>query len=443
MHASYVYADLIKLSAADLSAEKTIHTLKSSNLPFYIAIWDAAKASKALVVLHRRFYWDQNGVRHTKNTQKRAALVDVVARDGDEWIKVSTTSEQRLQYELAKAQWESADSSDEMEDLDNEQDSSQFSSNSVLERMELVCMADDLRRASLANRIHYEHPQVRIVLPRISNPPPDDLVPLLERIRSTGAVLDLAGDMPQMMDTHQLETDTFEQLLPSVHPPLTRTLNIDCTILLALVSDLSHTSNFPVHPTYNAAIRRQIEVEAKEHLLPTYIWPGMAVRDLVCTEEAAKRMREIVSTIGTPNERIRTELVMEDGKLDESSDMTARQSCILRDTLQNFSDHPVPPSLRIPIRIQPAPKASDISNSIESGKLPTIAKQIAGDLSDINRSVFFFGWVHGFTTVSSNRTVTKAIESTIEKQGNGEKGPEIWLREPARSLLGKEKQRRK
>ena len=47
------------------------------------------------------------------------------------------------------------------------------------------------------------------------------------------------------------------------------------------------------------------------------------------------------------------------------------------------------------------------------------------------------------TTVSSNRTVAKQIEGVVEKYGEGAVGPMIWLREPARSLLGKEKERRK
>lgn len=80
-----------QLSAADTNAEKTIHTLRSSNLPFYSAIWEAAKASKALVTFHKRFYWDQRPTRDSKRTeQKRCALVDVVADDGEEWIKVSS-----------------------------------------------------------------------------------------------------------------------------------------------------------------------------------------------------------------------------------------------------------------------------------------------------------------------------------------------------------------
>ena len=86
---------------------------------------------------------------------------------------------------------------------------------------------------------------------------------------------------------------------------------------------------------------------------------------------------------------------------------------------------------------------SDIKTAIEAGSLPLVAEQVAEQLTDINRSVFMYGWMQGLTTVSSNRTVAKGIENIVERNGMGAMGPEIWLREPARSLLGKEKERRK
>ncbi|KAG8530426.1 uncharacterized protein KY384_004928 [Bacidia gigantensis] len=441
-----VFADPTKLSAADPTADKTIHTLKSSNLPFYSAVWESAKRSKALVNFHRRFYWDERPKRRSQQVaNSRGALVDIVTEDGDEWIKISTMSEQRLLFELAKARWEVEDSSDEHEDGDRPSlENDRGLETDEFEKMELCRTASDLVRASHANRIHYEHPRVRMVLPKIPNPPSTDLIPLFERIQSTGTIIELGDLPPNTANSQNLETNVFPRLLPSPYPPLTSTINVDCTILLALVSELSYSAQNPVRPDYNAAIRRQIEVEANERLLVTHLWPGLANRDLVCTVEAAKRMREIVDTIGIPNERIRTELIMEDGRLGPAeADPSNRQPCDLRKSLQQFSDHQVPESLRIPIRVEPAPTASDISKAIHTGRLPAIAERVLNELTDINRSVFFYGWFHGYTTVSSNRTVAKAIENTIEKNGKCDKGPEIWLREPARSLLGKEKERRK
>ena len=436
-----------QLAESDLTAEKTLHTLRSSNLPFYSAIWESAKASESLVTFHKRFYWDNQPTRDAKRAaQKRCALVDIVAYNGEEWIKVSTITESRLVFEIAKAQWEAADSSSGGDEADesttvngkvNGQSRSSRDKEEVLDRIELVKIADDLLRASNAHRIHYKTPRVRIVLPKISSEPSVELLPVLARIRSTGAVIDLGPQDARPQSLELLKTKIFPRLLPAPHPPLTDTLNIDCTILLALVSDLSHTANHPILPGYNVAITRQIELETREHLLPSSLWPAMAHKDLVCTQEAATRMVEIVDTIGMPKERSRTELLLVNGAEERDGEE-------LRSTFAKYSDHSIPSTWRLPIRVVPSMTAvSDIRAAIEAGSLPHVAEQVAEQLTDINRSVFMYGWMQNLTTVSSNRTVTKEIENIVEKNGTGAMGPEIWLREPARSLLGKEKERRK
>ena len=371
--------------------------------------------------------------------------MDIVARNGEEWIKVSTITESRLVFEIAKEQWEAAESSSSgneetdgstLDDTTNGQKTS-TSDFPEIDRIELVKVADDLLRASNAHRVHYKHPQIRFVLPKVSTEPPEEVLLILDRIRSTGAIIDLGPPEDRSESLEVFRAKTFSRLLPSPYPPLTDTLNIDCTILLALVSDLSHTSNHPILPSYNAAITRQIELETREHLLTSSLWPAMADKKLVCTQEAAVRMIEIVDTIGMPNEKARTKLLLVNG--DEG-----RQGESLRQAFAIYSDYPIPPKWRLPIRVVPAScSESDIKSAIQAGSLPPVAEQVAKQLTDINRSVFMYGWMQGVTTVSSNRTVAKQIEAIVEKEGSGAMGPEIWLREPARSLLGKEKERRK
>lgn len=395
------------------------------------------------MTFHKRFHWDDGSAQDshraiTRPPEKRSALADIVAHDGKEWIKVSTITEKRLLFEMAKAQWEEADSSSE--DAEDEELVTRKTrpDRDIMARIDLVRTVDDLVRASRSHRIHYHNPSIRLVLPKIPESSPPGLSHLLDRIRSTGAIVDLGSPVQTNHTTEELPSKVFPRLLPSQHPPLTDTLNIDCTILLALVSDLSHAANHPILPTYNDAIQRQIELETREHLLPTSLWPAMAKRALVCTEEAARRMREIVGTIGTPNERIRTELVLENvvgGEKQQPVDD-------IRNEFAKYSDYDIPDSFQMPIKIVPTVSPAEIHTAIEDGELPSVGQQVADGLTDINSSVFMYGWVKGITTVSSNRSVAKWIETTIEQDGNGI-GPDIWLREPARSLLGKEKERRK
>lgn len=92
---------------------RLLHTLRSSNLPFYETVWAVAKGSCCgIAMFGKRFYWgegeESEGSKWKKpNKDKRkSVLVDIVADDGEEWVKVSTISESRLLFEMAKKGWE-------------------------------------------------------------------------------------------------------------------------------------------------------------------------------------------------------------------------------------------------------------------------------------------------------------------------------------------------
>jgi hypothetical protein len=105
---------------------------------------------------------------------------------------------------------------------------------------------------------------------------------------------------------------------------------------------------------------------------------------------------------------------------------------------QELSAYVVPLDWNIPIEVV----ESDLA--VMQKQLPLAAEQVAKLLSPINQSVFLYGWATGITTISSNRTVAKEIEGTIEthRLEDDEAGPDIWLCPTARSLVGKEKTRR-
>ncbi|MCJ1431296.1 hypothetical protein MMC27_000647 [Xylographa pallens] len=449
---------LEKLAQADPTEERTIHTLRSSNLPFYSAVWTAAKSCKGLVLFNKRFYWDTPAGRPIngglKPRRKRSALVDIVAEDGEVWIKVSTITESRLLFEKAKAGWEELDSDSDTEseqqdgrrvvaegaDLVLIGDEDYGSDDEDDDRVELLKIAEDLNRAAKKVYIRYRHPRILFILPKIKEGHTSAVDAILAEIRATGAKVKCASDMSPSGSfkqgasvNHNTEasaalTTTFSRLLidPLIH--LTPTLNIDCTILLALVSDLSHSTLDP-SPTLHRAIRRQIDLEANEKLLPSNLYPAMAGRDLVCTSLAAKRMREIVEQIGTPSERLRTELLLGEGKAG-----IGKTPAELRSGLAETSEYTVPEDWRLPIQVEDG--AYDLS------ALPAIAERVKEELTEINRSVFFYGWTRGWTTVSSNRTVAKLIEGLVENEGQeGDMGPPVWLCATARSLVGKEKRR--
>ena len=444
------------------------------------------------MLFSKRFYWEQPPARKGKKSKddkpkRKCALVDIVAEDGEEWIKVSTITESRLLFEKAKQGWEDADSEededkDAHEDYDDDDEDSgqggvaingthsttsktapladrdvngggiayqdgaesddevEYSTNGFQfakikdandededDRVGLLSIAEDLQRASNEVFVRYRHPRVRFILPKIFEGHVPEIDAILVEIRATGATIQCAKEVAADGDCADLRA-VFEKLIVDPFRHFTATVNIDCTILLALVSDLSHEHIAP-EPWFHKAIHRQIDLEAKEHLLETSLWPAMGGRRLVCTEVAARRMREIVNLIGTPAEKTRTELLLGEGEAGSGKSQSE-----LVAAFRKYSIYDVPEEWQLPIHVEVA--------DIDMSKLPHVAEKVAEQLTDINKSVFLYGWIQGMTIISSNRTVAKLVESIVEKYGHEDIGPAVWLCPTARSLVGKEKGRR-
>jgi hypothetical protein len=314
--------------------------------------------------------------------------------------------------------WVGNSSSEESEDgIDNDYDD---------EPEGLMKQAEALVKASKATRVRYLCPQVHIVLPKIRRGT-KEVDEFIDQIKALGITVHTSEDIreppPVSAVLHFLAVDPFESFSDIV--------NVDCTILLALVSDLSH-SRVRAEDWHHRAILRQIEMESEDQLLPNSLWPACGVRHLVCTREAAKRMNEIVDLIGTESEKQRRDFVMD---VEGTTHWTREQRI---KGLQALSAYDVPEDWNIPIVVV------DTDAGLLEQKLPPVAREVIKILSPINQSVFLYGWATGVTTISSNRTVAKEVETAIEANRAAEngRGPDIWLCPTARSLVGKEKTRR-
>jgi Protein of unknown function (DUF1308) len=350
--------------------------------------------------------------------KRHGSLVDVIADGGLLWVKISTISEKRLVMEMAKQGWECFDSMSDDDDDDDED----AKPNSPPEETEvsILKMATRLAEDARNTRVNYKHPSVTMELPRIRTGAHAAVDNLLDKIRSLGITV-VCGPQapPPSLATTTMFYDEFSRF--------TRRVNVDCTVLLALASDISH-ANVATLPWFNRALRRQLEIEDRERLLPTVLWPALAGgRELVCTREAARRMREIAGLIGTDAERARMAVLLDEGAGEQEK----------RAQLRALSRHPVPDDLRLPIRVCDRV-------GLEDGRLPAVAREVARELTDINRSVFLFGWAEGITTVTSNKSSVKVIEATVEKHRtrDDEAGPDVYICFPSRSLVAKEKTRK-
>lgn len=446
------------------------HALRSSNLPFYEAVWAIAKSSQGVTALGKRMYiapkarGTQQAIHNNqlpskepppnmKQFAKKGVLVDVVAENGLEWIKVSTITERRLLFEMAKEGWETyAGSGDEEEMGDDDSDQLERTG-----KLELVRVAEDLKHAAQEVRVRFQHPRVRFVLPNVRESGFPDVDAVIADLRSNGATVQCGQALHDCRDTK--EGIDFDRLLPAAMTPhLTDTINIDCTILLALISDISHFSRqqLPqVHggSTYHKAIVRQIHTEESSPLVLNELYPVLGGRALECTTHAAQRMREIVQCMGTPTERIRADIILGDGVY------RSQTASKLGDAWAEHTIHGMPPEIQFPIKIVDFDASELLTASPalpickHSGLFPSsIVKRVTQNmsLSPINTSVFLYGWASQIVTFTSNRVVATGLLKMInhvldqgelegDETDNPFVGPQIYICETARSLIGKSK----
>ncbi|KAF2489675.1 hypothetical protein BU16DRAFT_471637 [Lophium mytilinum] len=424
---------LQKLATMDLSQEKARHYIVSSNLMYFEAMWAAAKRSSGLLAFRKNLFHSRPAERRRGVEQKGAtpsrvrgddkafALVDIIACDGLEWIKISTMSEKRLLFDLAKLGWQNdAFSDDEDEDMNDQPNRLDEDDD---DEVSLVKTARDLAKGAPKSRVMGKIPTVRFVLPRIHSGKIKEIDSVIQKMRATGAIVECGNDLelPPPMEV------ALPRLLVDRSTNFTETLNIDCTILLAIISDISH-ADVPIQDWYPPAVKSQIVSEAKERLLPTQFYPILNGRSMVCTEEAALQMKEIAAIIGTETEKQRALVLFGEISHQSGEDLVMAWS--------KLSAYSTPADFLLPIRVLP--------KDVPDARISPAAAAVASELTPINSSVFLFGWMAGLTTLTSNRTTVKQIDRIVDDVGleNWDSGPLLWVSEEARSLIAKQGRRK-
>jgi hypothetical protein len=384
--------------------------------------------------------------------KKNSTFVDIVHDDGAQWLKISTITESRLLFEMAEKGWGIDEDEDDPEELQNRtvlrNDDSDEDEDDENDQIELIKMATDMIKTARSIRVRYKNPLARLMVPKLVEGKIPEIDRVLNTIRSLGVAVECGPKIlpdfmndeafcnrdPDSLSANDLPLST---LLPNPFERFTNTINVDCTILLAIVSDLSHKHRIAPSANHHRAIVRQIEVEEEIPLLSAELWPAMGSHQLVCTEEAVRRMKEIVDTIGTETEKKRTAIFFGEG------DMQGLDRDELLRQFQQVSDHQIPKQWQLPIKTVDA--TADINDAWQHNRLPPVARKVSELLTDINCSVFLYGWVRDIVTITSNKTVVKQIESEIEANrgdDNELEGPMVWVCDTARSLIGKDKNRK-
>jgi hypothetical protein len=226
-----------------------------------------------------------------------------------------------------------------------------------------------------------------------------------------------------------------QNLLLDNRDDLTPVLNLDCTTLIALVSDIPH-SRVALRHWHRDDVKSQIRKEADEgSSLEQSLYPLLRGRGMVCTREAAKRVREIVATLGTDTELARSLIF-----LSPDSVTPAKSHDELVSELQKLSIHSVPSDLQLPVKIIDIGLRDTWEDLVEEGQLPQVVRAIVpGLLWDVNLEIFLYGWATGMSTVTSNNALAKQIVRQVLQRRTREEeiGPIICVHPATRALASK------
>jgi hypothetical protein len=358
-----------------------------------------------------------------RQDNKSVVHVDAVVNGGAEWLRVMGIDERRLLHEMAEMGWDwsAEDESDDDGDCD-------------------VPVAETVRQlvaAARVNRLNYRPPRLHIVFTRIaegSNPEIDRLIRKLRAIPRQGVEVQIDCSNSTFLKTPPPSLQTaLQNLVAQDLSSITPTVNLDCSILVALASDVTH-SDIDIQPWHRRDVVFQIREEAElGSSLVKSLYPVLRSRGLVCTARAAQRFWEIVDTIATTAEAARAEILL------PKAGGTEKTSEELVAELQALSDHPVDPNLRLPIDVVKADLPDDLTAHFEAKGLPKSAEFVSPILSELNRDIYLYGWVHQITTMTANNSLAKQIRLVVEehRKDDDEAGPNIWVFPFTRALATK------
>ncbi|KAF9530536.1 hypothetical protein CPB83DRAFT_850497 [Crepidotus variabilis] len=241
----------------------------STNAPYVISVWNEVLcAPPPLVSVFKTFLLNPSdqpqekpklkGKEKQKEKNPPGAKVDIIADNGRRWIRVNTIKNARLHAEFCEIDSYLTDSDEESQGGWDDQirpslAQTQFD-NSVLR------MGRSLLAAAEANPIDgtNEVPVVTLRLSRLNpnsvnedgKPPDPRIAQTLEQLREMGVEVALGErsdtELPDINQPHKTDPPRFS-------PQPTKNINLDLSVLIALISDLTHS---PLPTTIDEANKR-------------------------------------------------------------------------------------------------------------------------------------------------------------------------------------------
>ncbi|KAL7923076.1 hypothetical protein ACQKWADRAFT_66411 [Trichoderma austrokoningii] len=407
--------------------------------------WDILKRCRSFRIVNQAFQGSAkedrkkqvsriNGNGREKQLLNRAlkeqAKVEVdVVEGGSEWLDIRWLQADRLARQMTDCGWAWGDY--------------QMGDDVDVEEWEDTPLAKQMKRlvaAAKMNRHEYRIPRLRVIFPNITRGENEDIDVLLDQIRRLDSLVEIViEDSSSVFMTTPSPPlhDAIRNLIGDELDGLTDVLNMDHTILVDLISDITH---FRLQPQPWQAQTTQLQIEEEEKqggAMVRDLYPILQGRTLVCTQEAAEHFHEVLSTVGTATERERGRLLV---PYDAGTRSMSTED--IRRRFEQLSTHPLPPNVQVPIRIlNETWTMATVTQAVADGRLPGVALDVAqcGAFKSSKLSIYMYGWATGTVTVTSNKEVRGQIRTWVEanRRHDLERGPNIWRIDVTRNLLAK------
>ncbi|KAF7292938.1 hypothetical protein MIND_01193000 [Mycena indigotica] len=287
----------------------------STNAPYLIAVWnEITRAPPPLVSVMKAFAGLPSALDKKSKTTPNLVKVDVVADGGCRWIRVNTIKNSRILFEFCEMD-------SYLTDSDSEDDQTPSLAQTEFDNS-IIRMARSLLAAANTNLIDSAPPSITLCLTRLEPEGSDPrIAQTVSVIRDMGIEVLLgerdAGIVPSIAPT------------PTIHLSPTINVNLDLSVLIAFVSDLTHSplptsveeaqarfltprpSERESEPTVQSrALTNQIMQEMLQEMGRGGMFQELHHRlqgpfKLWTTSEARDRFIRIVAKIGGPGEKKR------------------------------------------------------------------------------------------------------------------------------------------
>ncbi|KAI1759194.1 hypothetical protein GGR53DRAFT_524055 [Hypoxylon sp. FL1150] len=429
---AYVYTSFASELRAEVdSLEKAMqstdplssHRMQSSNLPFLMPIWDISKRSHDIVRLRcpvstgpfkKQILAPGTRIVRTQGESQPSRLgtfvVDVIADGGHSWYKVSSMTNKRLLFDLAKEAIYVGDSDEE----DNQA--------SLQDDMDipLFKLARTLASTAKGHRIQTKSPKAFLVLPRIKEHEDPVVDKVLDACRQLGVDLLCSDDFSR---APPLSEKLLHRMAPSPKANFSEVLNIDTSLLVALASDFSHTS-VSKQAWFSHSHNDHADLENEQPMI-SLVYPILSNHKLVCTGEARDTFLHIADMLATESERARALLMLCHTGIEKSQEQRVQE-------LKLLSIHDVPTCLQLPITVV------DMNENGCQDRFTGPIKEKLRSMMNPGRSVFSYGWASGRTTLTCNSVIIKQLEKDLEQLPTlGDlPWPSIWAFPTSRPFVG-------